>query len=192
MSDKKYLEIELKYRADDIALSAFSKYAELCNQGFNKFIQASGWDHFYDRQDEPGSFCRHRVGADMNQLTFKRKTTDKNNFVRTEHNIDLTPSVRKDQVEALCREFGYKYNTTIFKNCFIYKYDLHTFVFYICYDVDMKELGRFLEIEMSEDHPWKGDEAWNQLLSLESSLKCLGIIPQRRMKTSLFEMFRKE
>jgi len=187
----KNLEIEFKYRADDISLS---KFGDFC-AGFNptKHVLAAGYDYFYEKAGDADSFCRLRVGPDANQLTFKRKTNDANNFIRTEHNIDLKPNMTKDQIEALVLEFGYKYNTSLYKSCFIYEYDSYIFVYYIVYDADMKELGRFIEVEMDEHYNWADEaDAYNYLLVLEKLLKPLGISPANRVKRSLFELFRKE
>lgn len=186
----RFCEIEFKYYADNIKLSDF---VEFCNDRKPEGqILVSGYDYFYEKPNED-AFCRLRVGPDSNQLTFKRKLTSKNNFIRTEHNIDLESHITKDQITALCKEFGYMYNMTLFKNCFIYHYDWYTFVYYICYDENMKEIGRFVEIEMSEDHSWIDEQhAWNELIILEKTCRELGISPQCRVKKSLFELFKKE
>lgn len=186
-----FLEVEFKYPAENISLSTFTNFCE--RRPSLAVTSASGYDHFYEKQDCIGSFCRLRVGADANQLTFKRKTEDGNNFVRTEHNIDLTRETTREQIDALLSEFNYRYNTSLFKNCFIYKYDWYTAVYYVVYDETMKELGRFIELEMSEDYPWSSqEEAYNQLLILEKLFKPLGLIPQVRVKRSLFEMYKKD
>lgn len=185
-----FREIEFKYRANDIALSEFKKFCD--SKAPKTYTEASGYDHFYTKKGEEGAFCRYRKGADIHQLTFKRKTVDSNNYVRTEHNIDLALKVSRDQIEALLLEFGYSYNTSIFKSCFIYKYDWYTAVFYTCYDEEMTELGRFMELEMSEDTEWQAGEAERELAVLEKLCKPLGILPQARVRRSLFELFRKE
>lgn len=191
MSGTKQLEIEFKYSASDISLSGFETFCK--NASPKKQIIASGYDYFYENAKDPDSFCRHRVGPDSNQLTFKRKKADNNNFIRAEHNIDLVPAVTLEQVAALCSEFGYKYNSTLFKSCFIYVYDWYTLVYYVCFNEDMKELGRFFEIELSESHGWTDEkEAMSQLVILEKLCKPLGISPQSRIRRSLYEMFRKE
>jgi len=188
----KYTEIEFKFNAKDIKLTDFIKFCK-SHSGDCKEIIASGYDHFYDNSKDPDAFGRLRVGPDVNQLTFKRKTKDTNNFIRTEHNIELTKGTTRDQIEALFLEFGYKYNVSLFKNCFVFVYDTYTFVYYICYDTDMEELGRFIEIEMSEEHSWANEaEAYNHLLVLEKLMKSLGISPQNRVKRSLFELYSKD
>lgn len=184
-------EVEFKYNAEDISLS---KFTEFCNgRSPKKSLFASGWDHFYFNSKDPTAFARHRIGPDCNQKTFKRKLAINNNFIRTEHNIDLAPGVTKEQVEAEYEEFGYSHVLSVFKNAFVFNYDWHTFVYYIVYDTEMKELGRFIEIEMSEEHAWTNEqEAWGQLIILEKVCKDLGISPQSRIKRSLFELYRKD
>lgn len=186
----KYTEVEFKYSADGISLA---KFHEFCKEKRPKMYEtASGPDYFYSNAKILEAFCRFRDGGDFKQLTFKRKTAGTNNFIRTEHNITVQPYTTEDQVRSLVSEFGYHYNTTLFKTCFIYSYDQYTIVYYVCYDSDAKELGRFVEIEMKEDHPWVSEtEAWDSLVAMEKLCKGLGISPQSRIKKSLYEMYRK-
>lgn len=75
---------------------------------------------------------------------------------------------------------------------FVYNFDRYNFVYYVCYTPDLKELGRFVEVEMSEDRPRESeDQAWNLLREIEAALRPLGITPQHRVRKSLFEQFRK-
>lgn len=183
-------EIEFKYDAEDILLSKFLAFCE--SRNYSKFLTASGWDHFYYNPKEPSVFIRHRVGPDCNQKTIKRKLTAANNFIRTEHNIDLDMRTTKEQIAAECAEFGYEYNFSIFKTAFVFKYDWHTFVYYIVYDTELQELDRFIEIEMSEEHAWQNEqEAYGQLLVLEKTCKAIDLTPQSRVKNSLFERYKK-
>lgn len=183
-----YKECEFKYNAKDLSLTAFTAFCT--DRKPKNFIIASGYDHFYSHTRSKESFCRHRKGEEFNQLTFKRKTNDANNFIRTEHNINLSLDTRKEQIEALCKEFSYEYTDSIFKNCFIYNYGWYTLVYYIIYDKDLIEKGRFFEIEMDENHDWKDEQdAWSSLLVMEKMCKPLGVSPQSRVKRSLFEMF---
>ena len=185
-----FFEVEFKYRADEISLTDFHAFCKAKNP--KKYIEASGFDHFYSNPKETESFCRLRVGADMLQLTCKQKTTEKNNFTRAEDNINLKKGTSKAQVESFLSKVGYTYNTSIFKSCFIYKFESYTYVYYVCYDVDMKELGRFVEIEMCEECGWSSEQAaLNELVILEKLSKDLGITPQARVKRSLYEMFKK-
>lgn len=188
---KNNLEIETKYNAAEIPLTEFKKFCE--EREPERYIQASGFDYFYSSPDDPASFCRHRTGADKNEFTYKKKTSDSNNTIRREVNVQMEKGEPIATGAALAESFGYKYNTSIFKTCFVYTYSWYTLVYYICYDSEMKELGRYLEIEMKEDYGWKSEEeAWNQLIIIEKLCKPLGVTPQARIKRSLFELYRKE
>lgn len=183
-------EIEFKYLAK-VKLSQFKQFCEVRKP--IKYQIISGYDRFFSKPSEPDSFYRHRVNTNENQLTFKRKTTKTDNFIREEHNIDLPLNVSEEKIEALCRINGYVYDTTIFKNCFIFNYSDHTLVYYVCYDSELRELGRFIEIEMKEDYAWTSEqEAFNSLLALERLCKAVGLSPDNRVNKSLFEMYRKE
>lgn len=187
----KFKEVEFKYSADNISLE---KFHEFCRGRKPKnYILAAGPDYFYQNNKQPDSFCRFRDGRDYKQVTFKRKTSNSNNFIRTEHNINVSESTTEDMVRALVSEFDYAYNTTVFKTCFIYIYDYYTLVYYVCANEEAQEVGRFVEIEMDEGYPWVSEqEAWDGLITMEKLCKGLGISPQARVKKSLYEIFRKE
>lgn len=185
----KYKEIEFKYNANNINFQDFVTFCD--KRDYNKKFYASGHDHFYQNIKNQDAFCRHRTGSELfNQLTFKSKTVNNNNYIRTERNIDLSPKMSQPDVEGLCNEFGYKYKFSLFKNCFIYLFDYYTLVYYICYDDNMNETGRFVELEMNEDYPWTSEaEAMSELIATERLCKSLGISPQSRIKKSLFEIY---
>lgn len=186
-----FTEIEFKYRVDNLSLSSFTDFCQGRNP--KKFVEASGFDHFYAKSKEPDAFCRHRIGPDFNQLTFKRKTENKNNYIRVEHNINLERSVERKQINALLEEFGYTYNTSVFKTCFVYFFDWYVLSYYVCYDKEMKEIGRFMEIEADENHAWgTQQDAWNAVQAMEKICKPLGLTSQMRIKRSLFELYRQE
>ena len=185
------IEIEFKYNADDISLLQFNVFCAA--RGEAKYFEASGFDHFFENPKEPDTFYRHRIGTSKNELTLKCKKVSTNNFIRDEDNIELHKKTSRIKVQDWLLKHDYHYNTSIFKNCFIYEYDTHTLVYYICYDSSMKELGRFIEIEMSEEHDWANEqEAWDVLLVVEKACKPLGLSVQCRVKRSLWEMFRKD
>jgi adenylate cyclase class IV len=181
-------EVEFKYSASEISIESFHKFCK-GKKGLVKYVMASGFDHFYASTVIPGAFCRHRQGADMNQLTLKRKTTHENSYVRTEHNIDLDPTMTEPQIRSLCNDLGYTYTGRIFKVCFVYKYDYYTLCYYVVYDDNMKELNRFFEIEMSEEVQWREGEAYSALVIMEKSCKLLGAKADNRESASLFEMY---
>jgi len=187
----KFKEIEFKYAADNVSLVQFLAFCEDRKGLKQKFI-ASGYDHFYDKKDEPDSFYRLRVGEDFTQLTFKRRTSTLNNVVRTEHNVSLSSNTSEDQIRALVGEQGYSYNTSIFKTCFVFCFEEHVFSYYVVFNKDLRETGRFIEIEASEEHPWSNEgEATSYIAMTEKLLRPLGISPQNRIKRSLFELNRK-
>ncbi len=181
------LEIEFKYDAKNITLTEFTEFC--VSENPVEFVQASGWDHFYSNDKDEMQFGRHRVGPDYNQLTVKAKTQESNNYVRQEDNLNFKDSISKEKVASFFAKFDYEHKRSIFKNCFIYKFPLHTFVYYVIYTEDMNELGRYIEIEMSEEHPWESaDRALNTLRQIERDCKPLGIIPQGRIRNSLYEI----
>lgn len=185
-----FKEIELKFKADKISIKDFRKFCE--SRAGYEYITTSGFDQFFESPKDSTGFLRHRKeNSRFNQLTFKRKLAEKNNFIRNEINISLGLEVTESQVTALAKELGYDFSFALFKNCFIWKFPLYTLVVYVCYDDNLKEIGRFIEIEMDEDHDWGSeDAAWQALTNLEKQLEPLGITAQNRVKRSLFEMFK--
>jgi adenylate cyclase class IV len=187
----KFREVEAKYSAENITLTAFQAFCNGREPKVIKVVEAAGFDYFYSHPDNPDAFYRHRVGPDLNQLTFKRKTTQGNSNIRIERNTNLALSTSKEEVVALVGEHGYTFNTAIFKTCFVYFFDWYVLSYYVCYDKDLKELGRYMEIEANEEHDWATEQdAWNAVVVMEKLCKPLGLTPQMRIKRSLFELYR--
>ena len=62
--------------------------------------------------------------------------------------------------------------------------------YYIVYNDNFKEIGRFIEIEADEHHNWKSEEeAIATINSVESQLQSLNLDSSMRLSQSLFEMF---
>lgn len=182
-------ELEYKYRADNVLLEDFRRFC--ASLGDSEHVEAAGYDYFFADPKRDGDFLRHRIGPEFNQLTLKRKLDD-NNVLRNEYNIMLAQDTQVSQVDALAHSFGFEFNRRIYKNVFVYKYDKYTVCFYACYDDNLKELGRFVEIEMAEEYPWQSKEEATKLLQiLEDKVGVLGITYKNRMRKSLFEQFRK-
>lgn len=186
-----FKEIETKYRAEEIKLSDFNRVARELKP--IRELQISSFDYYYTNGTD--SFIRYRAGSEP-QLTMKTKSKDANNFVRTECNLPLDPSQSADEqkktVDKFCEMAGFKPNFHIYKTCFIYFWDRHNLVYYVVYDEEMKERDRFIEIEMSEKFDWvKEDHAWAELQGIELSLSTIGLNARRRIRLSLFEMFKK-
>lgn len=180
-------EVEFKYKAS-VSIEEFKRFC--VDKNPLDLLVIAGYDHFYSNLKDKDSFFRHRTSFKDNELTFKRKTALNNSFVRTEINIEIANG--SDSIAELCKEMGYEYNTSVFKSCLVYTHKNYVVSYYICYDSNMKELDRFIEIEVREDRWDNEKEAWDELLVLEKVYKPLGISTSGRIKSSLFEMYRKE
>lgn len=185
-------ELEFKFDASDIKLTDFIEFANEVQKP-TESLYICGYDHFYSNAKDPNMFIRHRVGDNFNQLTVKRKLADRNNFIRDEINISLGKDVSEANAAALAKSMGYEFNVSIFKTVFVYNYPTHVLSYYVVYDLNLKEMSRFFEIEMSETYDWKNeDAAWEELRSLEYDAGLsLGIKPQGRIKRSLYEQFKR-
>lgn len=187
----KFKEIETKYSADKIRLEDFKEFCIGLRPKSEK--QASSYDHYYEKR--LNEFLRYRAGL-RPELTVKKKTKDKNNFVRTEINLpldqDISEKKRMKIVDAFCGHLGFLHNFTIYKVCHIYYYDKFNLVYYIVFDENLQEQLRLIEIEMDEDYDWPSNAAaWRALLKIEKKFKKLGITKKDRINKSLYETLRK-
>ena len=197
MDDGKFLikkhELELKYDASNVKLSKFNEFARSLNPV--KEIEVYSWDSYYAnpaKNDLNFEFLRYRQGPTP-ELTIKEKTDDKNNNQRIEIDLPLDPNrCSEEDVAMFCERFNFKLNCKIFKWCSIFFYEKTDMVFYIVYDEEMKEKGRYVEIERRKDVPCNSaEEALAEVKELEKKLEVLGISPQMRMKKSQWELNRK-
>jgi len=193
VSEKLFLEVEVKYNADDIDRIAFKDLAKSLNP--KSFIYVESQDVYYALSEN--EFLRQRMpaenkgGAEENrsELTFKKKHIDQNNWTRTEVNLRTDLNDPK-LVAAFCEGLGYKKNFSIQKCCDIYFFDDADIVYYTVKDEDGK-YAHYLEIEADEDIGMTQDQSWEVVLKYEKLLAPLGITPQKRKKLSLWEMYRK-
>jgi len=184
----KFSEIEAKYKAHDIKYKDFKDLVDKLNP---RWQEVSSWDDYFVNKSDKDDFNRYRNFNNEGQITSKEKTSDINNNSRVEYNINLGKN-NFETIKEWHKSKGYKHNFRIFKVCFIAWLSTVDLVYYIVYDEELKELDRFIEIECLEDHPWKDEEeAWNEILKYEKMLEPLGIVPQNRMKKSLFEIYKK-
>ncbi len=87
---------------------------------------------------------------------------------------------------------GFEENFKLYKVCFIYFYEKVDIVYYISYNEDMDEVGRYIEVEARKDVDFDTpEEAWDEVKKFEQNLIALGITPQNRMKKSQWEINRK-
>lgn len=184
-----FKELEFKYKADAVKLSDFIALMSKVGYSFRKDV--SSWDHYYTHTDNKEEFIRFRE-SDNPELTIKRKVKASNNWERVEVDLPLdTNKINKLTVDNWVALEGYKNNVTIYKSCFIFWQDVLNSVYYVVYDQDMKELGRFIEIEVNKEkvNSIGTEVAFQQLKEMEKNLIELGINPQNRLKKSLFEMY---
>jgi len=186
---EEFTELEFKYRADQVKLSDFVALMETL--GYKSRKDVSSWDYYYTHAEDKEEFLRFR-DSDNPELTIKRKVKAANNWERVEVDLPIDPNrAKKMLVDKWVGLEGYNHNFTIYKSCFIFWQDVVNMVYYIVYDENMVEKGRFIEIEANKDK-LSGvglDFARSRLRELEQQFQKLGIAPQNRLKKSLFEMF---
>jgi len=188
--EKKYLEIESKYSADNISRLDFKSLLSTLNP--KNFLYVESKDVYYTKGEN--EFLRHRnrpnFGSDeRSELTFKKKHISTNNIVRTEVNLRVDKN-SAELVEAFCKGLGYEKNFSVEKFCDIYYFDDGDVVYYSVIDEEGKTAS-FLEIECDEDADLTEDQAREVISKYEKLLAPIGITPQKRMKLSLFERYRK-
>lgn len=185
-----YTELEFKYKADDIKLTEFVKLMQTV--GFSKRLDISSWDHYYITK-APNVFQRYRESTTP-ELTKKVKTSETNNWERIEVDLPLDSSkITKDIVDKYVSLDGYIFKKSIYKSCFIFWLDNVNYVYYIVYDSDLKEKGRFIEVEVNKEKVELLDKShWKAIDHLKQAAKLLediGLSPQNRLKKSLFEIY---
>ena len=192
--DIRVRELELKYEKDDVKLTAFDKFA--WDRHPERYLEVGSWDYYYgyigDEKDNPVEFIRYRGGIKP-ELTIKMKTTDKNNNDRDEIDVPLDPKMNPEQrryfVEEFCRKLRYELNFKLWKYCSIFYYEKIDIVYYITFNEDMKEKGRFIEIEARKDYKFASkEEAWQTVTDMEKEMSVFGITPQNRMRRSQWEL----
>lgn len=192
MSD--FTELEYKYKADDVKLDDFVKLMTSLNP--TKRLDISSWDFYYTKG--PDEFVRYRKSASTPELTIKRKVKTTNNWERLEVDVPLDATrVGDSGVNKFLELLDYKINFKIYKSCFIFWLDNVNYVYYIVYDENLKERGRFVEVEVNKDkvavlnnfEENRDQGATWALKEAAKSLETIGLIPQNRMKKSLFELF---
>lgn len=184
-----FKELEYKYDANEISLSSFLAMVSRLHP--TKRQDVSSWDYYYTPTgaEKPEEFLRYR-DSQRPELTIKRKTKQSNNWERVEIDLPLDQA-RTDEntVKSFVSLLNYKENFRIYKSCFIFWFNEVNMVYYIVYDENMKEKGRFIEIEVNKDKVKQLSDPFATLKLYEASLLEVGIKPSNRLKRSLFEMF---
>ena len=183
------MELEYKYSADGIKVSDFEAIFLPLNP---KVLRIGGWDFYFVKENSPDEFQRYR-DSDKPELTKKIKTKGSNNWVRVESDLPLCKErATYEKVAFHVGLDGYKFNFKIYKNCVIFFLEDINVVYYTTYDENMKEHGRYIEVELNKDKVnVLGDKAGDVLKEWEDKLSAIGITAKNRMKRSLFEIYRK-
>ena len=186
-----FKELEYKFYASKVDLKDFIKFMTELNPKLRKDV--SSWDYYYTNDINSDEFMRFRESQDP-ELTIKRKTKKSNNWQRIELDLPLDRDrIALPTVETFANLLGYTENFRIYKTCFIFWFENVNFVYYVVYNENMKEVDRFLEVEVNKDRvPELGlDKAMEELRSAALKLDKFDLSLQNRLRKSLFEMFRK-
>lgn len=209
--DLTFIEFESKYSVEDHLLIEFKQLIENLNEKAS-FIYIEGPDVYYTypswwlannaQWDPEGTFVRYRkpsYGLDngRRQVTWKYKPVgSKNNISREELNWNLTNDVSEKVIVRQIEQSGAQFNFSIVKNCHIYKLEDATLVFYTVYDTTdgkPKKADSFIEIEVCEEKiaTLSSEQALNIIIKYEKALESLGINARKRLKKSLFQMYKR-
>lgn len=185
-----FRELEYKYRADNVTFMDFIALMEQMNPLTKK--EAASWDHYYTGIHNENEFIRYRE-SDSPELTRKFKVQSGNNWDRVEVDLPLDPSkITKTIVNKWVEVSNYSSNFSIYKVCTIYFFENTNYVYYITFDKNMKELDRFIEVEVNKSKiPNMTSNPGDVLTEASKKLEKLGLSSQNRMKKSLFELYRK-
>ena len=192
----RFTEFETKYSTELVKLSPFKAIVESL-PGLLEFTYAEGPDTYYTKPD--GSFGRYRAakyphGTKYAQWTLKFKPLGaKNNVSRLEYNwrVDGTPA---EEIHDGAIGMGFVFNFKINKVCHIYRFEECTLVFYSVREEGSTKEDYYMEIEITEEtvHELTEDQAWEIIRKYEKILEPVGVNAQKRMRRSLFEMYKKE
>lgn len=184
-------EVEVKFRYDEAKRNDWKQLVSKL-EGLKKHVYVESDDVYYVKEDE---FLRHRFSNSKKdkraELTYKAKLRDGDNIIRKEVNLKVDAN-DEATVAAFANELGFHRNFHITKYVDIYKFDDATLPFYTVITEEGKR-ETFIEIEVSEEIIDKltEEEAWDIIRKYEELLAPLEITPQKRLKKSLFEMYRR-
>lgn len=190
--NEEFTEFETKYRVDGSLVYAFKQLIKEKLPEYKESIYIESDDIYYVKGDE---FLRYRFADDKkikrSELTYKKKTVDAHNIIRKEVNLRVDHN-DKDTVTAMAEALGFEKNFRISKIVHIYVYEDATLPFYSVIAEDGK-IDHFMEIEVDESliPSLTKEEAMDIIKKYESLLAPLGISAQKRLRKSLFEMYRK-
>ena len=182
-----FKEIEYKYEAKNINIKTFDTFVKALNP--SNVITVSSFDEYYKSDIGSVDFIRYRYNDSSKELTIKKKTIDSNNTNRLEINLNLAET-NDMKIQTFIGLIGYEFKFKIYKTSHIYEFDNVIVAYYIVYDENMIECGRFLELEASEHYSFRDEQhAIGAINNFEKLLENFGITYRHRLKKSLFEMF---
>lgn len=194
-----HIEFESKYRVEPNIAMQFQLLVGKMST-FKEFVHAIGPDEYFVKGEE--QFIRYRKEAHKGpdsraELTMKIKPQGaKNNIIREEFNVRVDGTPRETIVKFVTA-LGFKHNFTVYKNCLIYRMTDATLVFYTVADITdgmLKNEDHFIEIEVDEEtiHTMTEAQAWEILVKYEKALEIIGINSQKRLRKSLYEMYKRQ
>lgn len=202
MEEKKlneYTEFEVKYRVEGSLETRFKQHINSLNVMTN-FVYVEGSDYYYIKPKSE-DFKRYRKAdwepaSGRAEITTKKKPEGaKNNINRIEKNLRVDGN-DPELVKQTIMDDGYEFNFAIWKSCHIYFNEEATIVFYSVVDVTPNTKYNedfFVEIELNEStiHRLTEEEAWDVVVKYEKMLEPLGIHAQKRLRKSLWEMYKR-
>lgn len=186
----KYFEVELKFFADHIKWTDFSKFISNYRNKIIKKTLVEGPDTYFRNRNE---IVRYRTNLlDYHELTVKKRTSKKTTTVRHETDILLDKNTNPRDVEEYHLNCGYHKEFTIVKKCLIiyltHKSKLGTMVIYDIYKIGEKsKKQRFIEIEGDKIQNLKQNKEFLKFWTNE--LKKINITNKNICNLSLYELF---
>lgn len=186
------MEFETKFRVEGDLVYPFKRLVENLPD-LEDFIYVESDDIYY--VDPNGEFARYRFSKNKldtrAEVTWKSKLPGSNNNIkRIEYNwrVDGTPA---DAIAGALELKGFTRNFRISKIVHIYRFKDATIPFYTVIDESGK-MAHFIEIEVKEELLTKltDEQAWEIISKWEKILSPLGITPQKRLRKSLFEIYK--
>lgn len=187
-----FVEFEVKFRVDGALVYEWKRLVESLSDK-KDFLYLESDDIYYVKDED---FIRHRFDSKdltkRQELTLKKKVTKHNNIYRLETNLRVDGNSVETSAD-FCQKLGFERNFKISKYVHIYKFEDATLPFYTVID-EAGKMAHFIEIEVEESKlsSMTEEQAWAVIEKYEKILAPLGITPQKRLRKSLFEMYRKD
>jgi adenylate cyclase class IV len=191
MNMNQYLEFELKFDAQDITAKQFLNAVK--KEFKSKIKILKGVDTYFSSKNE---VLRFRRTNENQELTVKKRHSNKSTKVRTEINMQLPLMNQEKTVKLLLKTIGYKELFTLNKSYFITKFPLHgtspgeAEVVWYKVATKGKKPKYFIEIEVRDTKTKK--EAIKELAYLEARLKIAlpSLLKSSPMNKSLYEIYK--